>query len=305
LVNGGGGCAAAARSVTVLISSKLGMKTIKTDWMKVVKQLLREFIVPALISGLWTLYATLHSEKRWTFIDLTTRFGGTFFLASWALAQVFRIAKQTRVDDQLDTIRTDLTSLLQQLKDETNKLLTHVTGGDSYCFIALVGFAEHNVSMLLQRVGTPVMQDLKIWITDMDEPLPPGSGIHEFTRRGTHIDIGAVTRRRQVLTTTLPLDSARSLHRFNIHYNARNGATHQKLVVIRHDNRWIVSTRVWRDSELLQEMSGEDFPCDENGNWKWWGDTAADELAAFNGNRSGLLKAQASGSISQPVSGEL
>ncbi|KQW96992.1 hypothetical protein ASC94_09295 [Massilia sp. Root418] len=211
-------------------------------------------------------------------IDALAKFSSAFFLSSWLLSQVFRVAKQHRTDDHFTTIQTNLASLLEQIESRTNHLLSNITGGDSYCFLMFLELnrlRKHSdelgkATLLLQRLGQYPISELSIWIVDRDLELPEGAGVGDIAKRGKHIEIGGFARRRKVLTQSLTFDASSNEKCFDIYLSAMNGTIHQKIWVQRIEGQWLVASRVEKDGIVLLDSVDSSFPRTDDGDVAWW-----------------------------------
>jgi len=100
----------------------------------ILKQLLKEFWIPSLVALIWTIANVLPEEEQSNFLDYIKTFGPAFFFVSWLLAQFWRVKKQLTVEQNFSTVESNIIALTEKLEHKTNKLINHVTGGDSYFY---------------------------------------------------------------------------------------------------------------------------------------------------------------------------
>lgn len=82
--------------------------------MRIFRQLLNEFWLPLAVAFCWTVYNVLEKHNsKWVVADIVNIFGPTFFFVSWTLSQWYRVKKQQKVDEDLESIR----DIIQQLHE--------------------------------------------------------------------------------------------------------------------------------------------------------------------------------------------
>jgi len=84
--------------------------------MKILRQLLREFWLPLLLGAAWTAFNFYDRPlSEWNARTVLNVFGPTFFFMSWLVAQWYRVRKQQRVEEGLDTLHAGLRALQSPL----------------------------------------------------------------------------------------------------------------------------------------------------------------------------------------------
>lgn len=84
--------------------------------MRVLRQLLREFWLPLLLGAGWTAFNFYDKPlSQWSTRTILNAFGPTFFFMSWLVAQWYRVRKQQRVEEGLDTLHAGLRALQSPL----------------------------------------------------------------------------------------------------------------------------------------------------------------------------------------------
>jgi len=122
--------------------------------MKTLKQIVKEFWLPFLLSVLWVFYnifgdkiENVHGDKVKNIVNI---FGPTFFLLSWLTGQFFRIKKQTKVEDNFLTVESRLQELLSEIERQTTKMIAHISGGDSFCYLSIFpDFQNKNIVKIM------------------------------------------------------------------------------------------------------------------------------------------------------------
>jgi hypothetical protein len=229
-------------------------------WKRTGKQLLKEFWVPGLIAGGWTTYVGWGGNI--TVESVLAAFGPSFFLASWLTGQVFRVRKQAGVESSLQALEGRIIELVDKLEEETQELLNHMTGGDSYCYMSVM---SNNNGWAVIHEGEHHLQNLSARICDIDVPfdLPNWMDV-----ANSNVDIGTLFKGMANRCLLPPLTGQH--RRFNIFYTASNGAFTQELRLKQvAPDEWIAATRVYRDSDgplvILFERIDPDFPLDADG----------------------------------------
>lgn len=85
----------------------------------------KEFWFPALVASAWTAYNARSTTTAWTFRDFVNVLGPSFFIASWASGQFFRIQKQAGVDRNLTNLDARIETLTK-LSITQSATLDHV-----------------------------------------------------------------------------------------------------------------------------------------------------------------------------------
>jgi hypothetical protein len=83
-----------------------------TDWGRVGKQILLEFWFPFLVASIWTFFRISKSDF---WVTLIANFSTSFFLASWATGQFFRIVRNQSIEDWFKEVLQHFTSLKEMM----------------------------------------------------------------------------------------------------------------------------------------------------------------------------------------------
>ncbi|USG61476.1 hypothetical protein NBZ79_00610 [Sneathiella marina] len=241
--------------------------------MKTAFQLAKEFWLPLIVAIAWTFF----NFYPQTFEDIPIAgiiniFGPTFFLASWLSGQYFRVRKQTRVQDDLSRLIEKTSSLLERLDEKTADLVSHITGGDSFCFMAhsnLMPGVDRAMTMIIHQ-GIHPLYDIRARIVDLQafrsvqNKLTP----ENLNKAELHRSYGELTR--GLCTDSEVWDLGKGTERdFNIFWTTRSGPFSQYLKYRKHNNRWIYATKVVRGNDVLYETIQEDFPRNTAGEVDW------------------------------------
>ena len=87
-------------------------------------QILKEFWLPFLAAVGWTVFSLLdQTADKWTLRAAVTSFGPSFFLASWLVAQWYRVRKQQKVEAGLGGIEVRVQQMLVHLDEKTKDIV--------------------------------------------------------------------------------------------------------------------------------------------------------------------------------------
>ena len=112
--------------------------------MKLIKQLIREFIFPFLLSIAWVAFNIFGSDHEWTIQRSVNVFGPTFFLLSWMTGQIFRIRKQIGVESNFESLHEKMLNLVDEIREQTEDVSNYITGGNSFAYLfPMLYFVPH------------------------------------------------------------------------------------------------------------------------------------------------------------------
>lgn len=84
--------------------------------MRVFLQLLREFWLPLLLGALWTAFNVVdRPNEDWSVRTVLNVFGPTFFFMSWLVAQWYRVRKQQRVEEGINSLHAGVHAIQSPL----------------------------------------------------------------------------------------------------------------------------------------------------------------------------------------------
>ncbi|HRF44660.1 MAG TPA: hypothetical protein PLD30_10555, partial [Candidatus Competibacteraceae bacterium] len=140
--------------------------------MNLAARLLKEFWIPALVAAGWTAY-NITAATAWDLKTLINVFGPSFFLASWATGQFFRVQKQAKVEKNLTSIENRVENLVTRLEQHTKDFMGYTTGSDSIAHFMPMITGQNIVELgLLNNSIYPVF-DIQAEVIDLDEPIDP------------------------------------------------------------------------------------------------------------------------------------
>lgn len=239
----------------------------------VLRQLLREILLPFLVAVAWTTYNVIdESAPKKSIQSVFNLFGVTLISVSYFFAQLFRIAKQQKVDSGLRKIEIAVDRALTEIEQRTGDVISHVTGGESACY--LFGPAPESnrwTGMMLVHVGKHPLYELSVRVCDLDifeKELASKDGTTNLSKSDHSFFIGNLAVNYARMCDDIVLGDGDS-RRFNIFFNARNGATCQELRCRRVNGIWVFATRTRRSDVLLHEIVQPDFPVGIDGAVEW------------------------------------
>jgi uncharacterized membrane protein YciS (DUF1049 family) len=222
---------------------------------KIIIQLLREFLIPLVLSIAWVILNFLQSNGQWTLLTAINVFGPTFFLLSWMIGQIFRVKKQIGVETTLQRITGDLENVANTIRVNAEKLSSSVTGGDGFIhFLPQVYYPElvkNGLVLLMLKNGEYPLYDVSAkLISSLDLGYPD----MELVVGNTKEKVSSLHK--------LPIDMIGvNEHKLKLWITARNGAYYQDIWLKKTQNRWTFAIRV-RDSNngIRLEQVDTDFP---------------------------------------------
>jgi hypothetical protein len=202
-------------------------------YMKIFKQILKEFWLPFLVALGWMIYnIRITNPSDWTLRSGVNIFGPTFFLASWMTSQFFRVKKQVKLEDSFGNVERRVGQVIDELEQRTQNLLAHITGGESFPSID-IGSIDHASDvgvLLIVHHGSHPLYDVHARMVDLQK----------FESVKTNLSIGTL----QLTETNLPIGNLIPSHcrnigawklehspeqSYNIFFTARNGSCTQLL----------------------------------------------------------------------------
>jgi hypothetical protein len=244
---------------------------------KTLTQIAREFWIPMLGAALWAAYeyCCAGTSADRSLSGLIKAFGASFFFISWLLAQWFRIQKQQKVDGHLSTIDKRVTETLESVQARTGELMSHITGGDSVCYLDV--YEEPDLdgnlnSMAIRHFGKYPLYDVAVHIAnidDYDRRFGQEISFRDYHSNRQYADAGVLpVGLVSNIKCTLPV--RRDL-RYNVHFYARNGDFVQQLYLHQvPGGRLARATRVLRGDVVVYENISPDFVFEASGKIDWW-----------------------------------
>jgi hypothetical protein len=240
--------------------------------MEVLKRLVKEFWFPAIVAVAWTSYSVHSQAGEWTMKLLITAFGSSLFVASWFTGQFFRIKKQAHVDKNLRGIESRLETLVDKLEKRTADLLSHMTGGESFCYLqfGMVDPVKDEARLVAIHQGQHPIYDVHARIVDLEcfERALASQGSISLTTCETLVSIGNLTPSHASIMQAVRLGVG-EVRRFNVFFSARNGDHTLLIRMIKREGQWYSATRVIRGDQVLFEQVQDGFPGDLAADQEW------------------------------------
>jgi hypothetical protein len=163
----------------------------------------------------------------------------------------------------------------EEIADLNRRTAATMTGGDSFCYLSLLGQKPGQPFLLLfSQQGEYPLYDVSVRVTNLEEL--EAKGLDYFTPENLAkdtMDIGSLAVGSAKQFGTMPMPAGDSI-RLNIFFAARNGFFNQLLRAKKVGNEWIHATRVERNDEkgkthILLERVPANFPRENDGSIKW------------------------------------
>jgi hypothetical protein len=259
--------------------SKGGVSAV-SKW-NIAKQLAVEFSFPLIVATIWVIYKGFGPPL--VVADVIENFMKSFFLASWATSQIFRVRKQEGVESSFASLKKRLETMIDDFQQKSLWTINHITGGDSYCYAEpqLDRPSYAGIRWDVKNSGDFPMYQVTAKIVDLDWNSRLPSGLLQ-------------TRSEEVALGDIPCEAIRFIdwnhfgdeptQHFTITFDSRNGRIIQDVRIKLIDGERAVAYRLTKDGEMpivLKEVVPEHFPRDENGLFDWSGPTP--EPVTFTG----------------------
>lgn len=225
--------------------------------MKIFKQLLKEFWLPFCAAAAWTAFSVW--SDSFSLVKTISTFGPSFFLVSWVVGQFFRVRKQVGVESSLVNVEARLEKLASSLEVNVEKMVGHMNGGDSFCYVMPNGVQDGKRMWFLRHCGDYPLYKLSVRITDIDQlgrNVEQTFSWDEFSVNGMH------------LLRSLDVSGA-DTQSFNIFFHSRNGRVVQEVRFARVDGSEKWAYRLSRGYETLIQILPEGFPLGEADKRDW------------------------------------
>ncbi|MBF0466229.1 MAG: hypothetical protein HQK88_04740 [Nitrospirae bacterium] len=244
--------------------------------MKIVKQLLKEFWIPLLGSTVWLLFNIFgnSSKKNLCVKDVLTLFAPAFFFISWLTGQIFRVIKQSKVEENFSLMDTRFNKLLLTFEKKTNEMICNLTGGDSFTYFAIGSLNSNTNTGILTaiHVGEYPHYDVTARILDLQkfEKIKSNPTLENLAECSINIDLGILTHGLGKMFEQPWNVEHENKQSYNVTFTARNGSYSQKIRLKKVNGKWQQATKVFdRQKRVLHEEVASDYPKDEEGNVTW------------------------------------
>lgn len=228
-------------------------------------QLVKEFCIPFLVATGWTVYVAFGQDV--TFQNIIGNFGPSFFLASWATGQFFRVRKQAGVEQSLGNVEKRLNHLVDDLESKSQHMINYLTGGDSYLYFLPLHAEGGKIVWLARHIGEYPLHQVSVRIVDIEYLLrtfkPDGARNFAQTR-----NLGEVHQDTNVSVGENEIGD-RAEYSFNIFTHARNGKFVQEVRFKKIDGVVLTALRITGPSGVFLEEIDPKFPVDADGKVVW------------------------------------
>lgn len=240
--------------------------------MRLVRQLIKEFWIPLVVSTIWVLIGLVWKTSSPAVLAIKD-FAACFFLVSWATGQYFRVKKQTHVEDRLTEIVNRVESVVEKVEAAANKTVAAMTGGTSYCVADFhnMGIDSDQGLLSITHHGEDPLYDVQVTIADLDElqKLVAENSPIGLTSASQTFKLGTVAKgisHTRWVDLRLGKHSPRS---YNIFFGARNGSWTQQLRIAKLEDRWVTASRVHPPGLEPIDTGYDDFPRNPDGTFAW------------------------------------
>jgi hypothetical protein len=150
-------------------------------------------------------------------------------------------------------------------------LMYSVTGGDSFCYV-LPMVKQGLPSFTVAHSGKYPLYDVTFRMVDLEKAEALGKKAYQFEHMFDDVtfsaDIGTLVPKTSRLFNKFRFPPKDSL-RFNVFFNARNGAFMQFLRMHKIGGEWKIASKVVREENTLFEKIDKGFPLNDKGEVQW------------------------------------
>lgn len=237
--------------------------------LQIIKQLLREFWIPIIISIAWTVA----DSKGKNATELLQVGIVHFFAAGWAFSQWNRVAKQKKVEGDLKGVSGGIRELTERLEASAKDLIGHTTGGESYFYVVL-NFDDNGnpMNIVIIHQGDYPLYDVNIRLCDIalfDQIIKSGSGQYHLTDK--HLAFTTLLTGQGYFRPIggLPFVIENNMIRFNVFSSARNGGLNQQTKFYRASTGWIYAIKIQNHRGTIYEKVDPNFPIEDGKTSVW------------------------------------
>lgn len=224
---------------------------------KIARRILQEFWLPALVAIGWTVYNLASANGKWDLKAIINIFGPSFFLASWATGQFFRVKKQVGLDRNLSAIESRVESLVEKLEKHTQDYMGYTTGADSVASLMPMFFGGDAVEFGIMNTSAYPVFDVQVEVIDVDESIDPEQG--KFWTRH-RFNLPSLYPNRVVMGAYRFDLRGRDRLRLNVFFQTRGQGSMQQIRVARVDGQLKIATRTRAGEKVVEQTVPDDFP---------------------------------------------
>ncbi len=242
--------------------------------MREVKQLIREFVIPFLLSSFLTGYAYWENPKSFdsNFFGAIQKFGTSFFLISWLMSQVFRVRKQIKNEDGIKEISDRVKSLIGDLNESVKEIVRQTTGKGAFCLFEISFVVMPDGQYRVQLISTnpcscPIYDlHLRVFDASKDSKKSTLDRIKEEKRFSINM---LPPNMAQCIFTEFWGQSVKNID-LNIFCTSLGGEFNQLLRVRKIDERFYQAIRIFNsDGVAIQEKIDDGYPKNHASEVEW------------------------------------
>lgn len=228
-------------------------------------QLVKEFWIPFVLATGWTIYVVW--GQKFSVQSTLENFGPAFFLTSWMTGQFFRVRKQAGVEASLGSVEQRLNHLVNELETKSQKMISHMTGGDSYLYFLPLHILDGKVTWVAFHHGEFPLHQPTVKIVDVEhlkgsfKPDSPRECITTHHLRDFYRGSTQTIGNSEV--------GNRSQYSFDISTDARNGKFLQETQFETVEGTVRTAWRITGPSGVVREQVHPDFPVNAEGCVVW------------------------------------
>jgi hypothetical protein len=224
--------------------------------MEVTRRILREFWLPALIAMAWTGFNVVSARSPWDLRTIVNVFAPSFFLASWATGQFFRVQKQVTLEKNLTGIEVRISKVVERLEKQSEDLLGYAKGGHGWPRFMPVFPADNTFELMILNESSYPVFDVQARLIDLDEPVDPTNGKlwtnHWFVLPSLYPNKAVMGAYRMNL-------SGKQRLRLNVFIQTRSAGLVQEFRIERAGNWYSIASRTKFDGTVVEHVA-DDFP---------------------------------------------
>lgn len=225
--------------------------------MALLLRLLKEFWLPALVAGLWTGFNLYTAPTNWGFKTLVNVFGPSFFLASWATGQFFRVRKQALVEKNLSAIDQRLEGVVSRLEQHARDFAGYTIGAEGFASFSPMIREKGFIELGLSNLSAYPVFDVQAEVIDLDESIDPDNG-RFWTRHPFYVP--SLYPSKMIMGAYKFDVSGRQRLRINIFLQTRSGGATQQIRVDNSGDWPLIAIRTANGDKEIELSIPDNFP---------------------------------------------
>ncbi|WP_220396310.1 hypothetical protein [Arenimonas terrae] len=213
--------------------------------------------MPALLAAAWTSFNLYTAPEKWNFKVLVNVFGPSFFLASWATGQFFRVKKQALVEKNLSAIEQRVEGVLSRIEQQARDFAGYTTGTDGFASFEPMIREKGFIELGLINLSTYPVFDVQAEVIDLDEAIDPDKG-KLWTRHLFHAQ--SLYPSKAIMSAYRFDMRGRQRLRINIFIFTRSGGATQQLRVDNSGDWPLIAVRTMNGDQVVELKVPEAFP---------------------------------------------